>query len=191
MGAGLPGFGIASVFYLLAGLLGPVRELVATPREKRSADRWRAVWRQFVMSVATVGAIVMFYAAIEAAVSRGWITTHRGPAALAGVPNFAWAVLALVVVLLVGSLYGVWVALTGGDDAPDAIAAGHRGLVLPGPSSATAQPPPFPLWLPVARETDHLAWALISLNPPDGGTGRRQAAWSHDRDAWISQARFN
>src|SRR5215216_233249 len=50
MTVGLPGAGIVGLFYLLAGLLMPVREAWLTVRGRSSRARWRTVLHQFSMA---------------------------------------------------------------------------------------------------------------------------------------------
>ena len=47
MTVGLPGAGIGGLFYLLAAVVMPVRELALTARGRSSARRWGVVGRQF------------------------------------------------------------------------------------------------------------------------------------------------
>ena len=52
MSAGLPGAGIAGVFYLASAFLMPVIELERTIRGQSSLAAWRLVLRQFMVSCA-------------------------------------------------------------------------------------------------------------------------------------------
>lgn len=51
MTVGLPGAGIGGLFYLLAALLMPFRELARTLRRRSSAARWSLVGEQFAHAV--------------------------------------------------------------------------------------------------------------------------------------------
>ena len=57
MSAGLPGTGIAGVFYLASALLMPVIELERTLRGQSSIAAWRFVMRQFTLSCAILAGI--------------------------------------------------------------------------------------------------------------------------------------
>ena len=52
MSAGLPGVGLAGLFYLLCALLMPFLELGRTLAGRSSAQRWRVVAEQFLLAVA-------------------------------------------------------------------------------------------------------------------------------------------
>jgi hypothetical protein len=84
MSAGLPGAGIAGVFYLASALLMPAIELERTRRGRSSMAAWRLVVRQFLVSCAilvgiwTTGwllGLAAFSPARTAAASGGGITT--------------------------------------------------------------------------------------------------------------------
>ena len=128
MGAGIPGMGIASLFYVAAALLSPVRELYLTVRGRSSAHRWRAVLLQFTLAVLIVVAVVAFYVGIDVLVDRGVIKGSVGPVPLKGVPNFVFAIFALVGVLVTSTLAALWVR-AGEDETIDMIAAAHRAGV--------------------------------------------------------------
>jgi hypothetical protein len=55
--AGLPGFGLGGLFFLLSALIAPVGELVRTIRGQSSAGRWLQVCRQFAMALVMIVAI--------------------------------------------------------------------------------------------------------------------------------------
>lgn len=55
MTVGLPGAGIGGLFYLLAGLLMPVREAWLTVTGRSTRRRWRTVLHQFSISGGIVG----------------------------------------------------------------------------------------------------------------------------------------
>lgn len=58
MNAGLPGFGIGGIFYVLAALVAPVVELRRIRRGESSPERRRSIARQFAMALAIVAMIL-------------------------------------------------------------------------------------------------------------------------------------
>lgn len=52
MGAGIPGTGMATLFYIVSALLMPCRELIITAQGRSSRRRWRLVIRQFLIALA-------------------------------------------------------------------------------------------------------------------------------------------
>lgn len=57
MNVGLPGTGLAGLFYLLAALWMPCRELGRTWRGERDAARWRLALTQASLALAIIAAI--------------------------------------------------------------------------------------------------------------------------------------
>lgn len=55
MTVGLPSAGIGGLFYLVAGLLMPVRELALTVAGRSSRARWQAVLQQFSLAAGIFG----------------------------------------------------------------------------------------------------------------------------------------
>ena len=76
MVAGLPGFGLSGVFFLISALLMVPIELVATLRGRSSLARWGAVLRSAGIALAIVGGLELTYAVLHLAV-----TQLSGPAA--------------------------------------------------------------------------------------------------------------
>ena len=128
MGPGMPGFGIASLFYVAAALLAPFNELIHLRRGTSTPERRRVVVAQFLVAIAIVVALVLFYLGLGQLVSRGWIEVN-GRGSIAGVPNWVFAVLTLLVVLLIGTIAGGLASLRAADDPPDQVAAAHRAGV--------------------------------------------------------------
>lgn len=58
MNAGLPGFGIGGIFYVLAALIAPFVELRRIRRGQSTPARRRLIGRQFAIAVAILGMIV-------------------------------------------------------------------------------------------------------------------------------------
>lgn len=126
MGPGLPGFGIASLFYVAAGLLAPIREVALTVLGRSSRQRWRKVGLQFTLSVATVAAVLAFLVGVDQLIAVGLLSVARGPRALAGIPNFVYAVVAFVLVLGASHVVGAIYARSTQPEASAIVAARHR-----------------------------------------------------------------
>jgi hypothetical protein len=126
MGPGLPGFGIASLFYIGAALVAPFHEIVMTARGQSSRRRWSTAITQFFIGAGMLGALILFYMGLAALIRSGVLPVNEGPATLARVPNWVFAAATLVIVLLVGSLAGAFASWRSPDDHPDEVAAGHR-----------------------------------------------------------------
>lgn len=126
MGPGLPGFGIASLFYVAAGLIAPIREVVLTIAGRSSRSRWVMVGRQFALSVVTVAAVVGFLVVIDRLIYLGYLTVARGPSALSGIPNFGYAILAFVFVVGATNMVGMAYSRMTVPEAPAIIAENHR-----------------------------------------------------------------
>ena len=56
MGAGIPGTGMATLFYIISVFLMPLREIVPTLRGQSSWARWRLIARHLVMALAMTAA---------------------------------------------------------------------------------------------------------------------------------------
>jgi hypothetical protein len=182
MGPGLPGLGIASIFYVVVALLAPLRELVLTVRGRSSLARWRLVTTQFLIAVGVVVALIGFYALLALMVSAGWIPPLRGPSNLVRIPNLMWGAFALVGVLGATTLYALWVRLTDEQESPEAIAAAHRsGVVdvvidLREPSiAAAATSPPIPAPVRAVTAGEWFDGAPLWAPVLDGGA----PSWSH------------
>ena len=131
MGPGLPGLGIASVFYVMAALLAPLRELVLTVQGRSSARRWRLVGVQFVLALTVVVALVAFYLGLAALVRLGVLPRPQGwNDALGRVPNVVWAFVTLTAVLAAVWLYALWDRFTAQEETQEMIAAAHRSGVV-------------------------------------------------------------
>jgi hypothetical protein len=57
MTAGLPGFGLGGVFFIISALLAPFRELMMTARGGSSRARWASVGRQLLIALAMISAV--------------------------------------------------------------------------------------------------------------------------------------
>ncbi len=94
MNAGLPGVGIAGLFFVISALLMPVVELVRTVAGRSSAERWRGVAHDWLLAVAMLAAFV----------AMGWALTEKVPEPLSeelrsGVPTRISAMAVTVVIL--------------------------------------------------------------------------------------------
>ena len=126
MGPGLPGLGIASLFYVGVALFAPFREVVLTMRGQSSLERWHVAIVQFILGIVILGAVVVQYVAIDRIIAGGLLTAARGPKALAGIPNFAYAIAACVAVLLIGTAWARIARAVNAPERADVIAASHR-----------------------------------------------------------------
>lgn len=133
MGPGVPGMGIASVFYVAAALVAPVRELVRTLQGKSSVMRWRVVARQFSLALSIVGSIVLLYLCVQILISRGLLPVPDATDLPGRFPNWSYAVGILAIVLIAVTLtawaVGVWVRRTGIEDEFEAIAQAYRATI--------------------------------------------------------------
>ena len=57
MTAGLPGFGLGGVFFIISALLAPFGELIMTVRGRSSRARWASVGRQLLIALAMIFAV--------------------------------------------------------------------------------------------------------------------------------------
>jgi hypothetical protein len=133
MGPGVPGMGIASVFYVAAALVAPVREIVRTLQGNSSPMRWKVVGRQFSLALLIVGSIVMLYLSIQVLISRGLLSVPAATDLPGGFPNWAYAV-GILVILLIGVTLtawavGLWVRRTGMEDDSEVIAHAYRASI--------------------------------------------------------------
>lgn len=125
----MPGLGIASVFYAIAALLAPFREIVLTIRGRSSLRRWRLVGRQFTLAVLIVGAIVGFYVALAALERHGVVAGSSGSQLLTRIPNVAITAAVLFAVLVSAALGGWLLRLLTDEESAESIAAAHRAGV--------------------------------------------------------------
>jgi hypothetical protein len=55
--AGLPGFGLGGLFFIISALIAPIAELRRTVRGRSSIAAWRIVARQFAQAVTMLAAV--------------------------------------------------------------------------------------------------------------------------------------
>jgi hypothetical protein len=70
MSAGLPGFGLSGVFFVVSALLMVPIELVATLRGRSSLERWGRVLRSAGIALAILAGTELTYAAVHLAVTQ-------------------------------------------------------------------------------------------------------------------------
>jgi len=103
MGAGIPGTGMATLFYIVCALAMPVVELVATVRGRSSWARWRIVAEHTAIAVAMVAVVYATFWLLPVAVLPSAPTFAGLPALAVTVGLFgAYLTLANVLALLVG-----------------------------------------------------------------------------------------
>ena len=96
MAAGLPGFGLGGLFFILTALLAPVGELWRTARGRSSVAAWRLVGRQFCQAVAMLAAVYLLLRVV-----------HRGPESALPLTPLALTGTLLLAVLLGAKLLGL------------------------------------------------------------------------------------
>jgi hypothetical protein len=102
MGAGIPGTGMATLFYLVSALLMPLCELMRTVQGRSSWARWRLVCRHLAFALAMAGAAVATFLYLPRAVLPPDVTLGGVSSLLVTVVLFvSYLVVANVVALLV------------------------------------------------------------------------------------------
>lgn len=86
MAAGLPGFGLSGVFFVVSALLMVPVEVVNTFAGRSSLARWRDVLRNAGLALAILAGVELTYAALHFAVSQ-FSGSGTGPHAGSGQPN--------------------------------------------------------------------------------------------------------
>ncbi len=99
MAPGIPGLGIASVFYVAAALLAPLREVVRTARGDSSAARWKIVRRQFSLAIGILVSLVLLYIGFDALIARGLSPPPVPFSVPGGYPTWVYAIGVLAAVL--------------------------------------------------------------------------------------------
>ena len=176
MGPGVPGMGIASVFYVAAALVAPVREIVRTLQGNSSATRWQVVGRQFSLALLIVGSIVMLYLGVQLLIARGLLSVPAATDLPGGFPNWTYAV-GILVILLIGVTLtawavGLWLRRTGMEDDSEVIAQAYRASI---PSNGNTHPERMPRGRHVASLQNVVALPtrasshdlVIDLKPPE------------------------
>src|SRR3954451_22571881 len=105
MGAGIPGTGMATLFYLVSAVLMPVRELVLTSQGRSSWARWRLVCRHLAFALAMAGAAVATFVYLPRAVLPPDVT-------IGGVSSLLVTLVLFVVYLVVANLVALLVPRT-------------------------------------------------------------------------------
>ncbi len=82
MSAGMPGVGIAALFFVLAALWGLVAEVALTARGRSSVARWRVVGRQSGIAAGVIAVTVLTGVGLDALVSNGSPAGNAVPLAL-------------------------------------------------------------------------------------------------------------
>jgi hypothetical protein len=103
--------GIASIFYLMAALFAPLREVVKSIRGESSTQRWKVVGLQFSIAVGIISSIVLLYVGFDALVSRGVFGPPQATELPGGFPVWTYALGVLIVLMLALALASWVVAL--------------------------------------------------------------------------------
>lgn len=126
----MPGFGIASIFYIGAALLSPFFEAVHVVRGTSTRERRRTALSQFVIGVLMIGALVGFYVGLASVMRRGWLA-DAGKGAFGPLPNWAYAMLTLLAVLGVGYVWGAITRWRLGPECRATVAQAHYDGIAP------------------------------------------------------------
>lgn len=124
MGPGMPGFGIASIFYIAAALLSPFFEVIRIAKGTSTPERRRTAASQFVIGLLMIGALVGFYVGLGYLMGRGWLG-GADQGRFGSLPNWMYAVLTLMVVLGVGHVWGALARRFGAPERPSLVARAH------------------------------------------------------------------
>jgi hypothetical protein len=109
MFAGLPGIGVGTLFYVLAALWMPFRELGRTMRGDFSAERWRQAFIQVCFAATIIASIALADRVLAIAISDGSIRSLT-PARLINegfatrAPESFWAAPIAASLLLLGGV---------------------------------------------------------------------------------------
>lgn len=131
MSPGIPGLGIASVFYVAAALLAPLREVVRTTRGDSSAARWKVVGRQFSLAIGILASLVLLYMGFDGLIARGLSPPPVPFSVPGGYPAWVYAIVVLAGVLFLVTMSAAalgWYArrTRSTDDHPGSIVDAYR-----------------------------------------------------------------
>jgi hypothetical protein len=86
MAAGLPGFGLSGVFFVVSALFMVPIEIVSTLRGRSSLARWRSVLRNAGLALSIVAGVELTYAALHFALTQlsGSVSMAHGGGAHGG-----------------------------------------------------------------------------------------------------------
>jgi hypothetical protein len=86
MAAGLPGFGLSGVFFVVSALLMVPIEVVSTLRGRSSLARWRSVLRNAGLALSIVAGVELTYAALHFVLTQlsGSVSVAHGGGARGG-----------------------------------------------------------------------------------------------------------
>ncbi len=177
----MPGFGIASIFYICAALLAPFVEVAHVARGTSTPARRRIALSQFVIGSLMIGALVGFYVGLAFLMRRGWLG-DAGRGGFGPLPNWTYAVLTLIAVLGVGYVWGVVTRRRLGPESRASVARAHsegvarmvldlreeRTVVeVMGPSRRLVAADTWTLSGASGSNEDVVGRALLFLFPPD------------------------
>jgi hypothetical protein len=111
MSAGLPGFGLGGLFFIVCALLAPILELARTARGRSSRERWRTIGRHFALAVGMIAVIEVTLAAVRAVVVLAGIAGGRSNAAELLGPLLPTAITAILLATLLIAAKGLAMAV--------------------------------------------------------------------------------
>ena len=177
----MPGFGIASIFYICAALLAPFVEVTHVVRGTSTPARRRIALSQFVLGSLMIGALVGFYVGLAFLMRRGWLA-GAGSGGFGPLPNWTYAVLTLVGVLAAGYVWGAVTRRRLGPEARASVAQAHSegvarivldlreertAVEIMGPSRRLVAADTWTLSGATNGDEDVVGRALLFLFPPD------------------------
>jgi hypothetical protein len=173
MAAGLPGFGLSGIFFIVSALLMVPIEIVATLRGRSSLARWGTVLRSAGIALAILAGTELTYAALRLALAQlsGSASGAGGSLARSG-GRAAHVIHALPILPILGTL-GLVAIVTAGAKLAE-ILSGLRAL--PVRSDATPTHPRLELHsVGNRRPTPRPLTDPAELRPPSSARSRERA----------------
>ena len=168
MGAGIPGTGMATLFYVVCAFVMPLRELVLTLQGRSSWARWRLVCRHLLIALAMASSAVATFRFLPRAVLPPDATVGGVSSLLATVVLFfGYLLLANVLALLVPRQQPPVPQVLDLRDAPEPVPAEATTL-----ASIPTQPHPTEPDLEPDLGPDLETDLETDLEPTDGGQAR-------------------
>ena len=168
MGAGIPGTGMATLFYLICAFVMPLRELVLTVQGRSSWARWRLVCRHVLIALAMASSAVATFRYLPRAVLPPDATVGGVSSLLVTVVLFfAYLLVANVLALLVPRQLPPVPQVLDLRDAPEPVLPGAATIAsIPTQLRPTQPEPEGDLEPDLEPDLDS------DLEPTDGGPAR-------------------